>query len=249
MTRRLHHAHTANSHDRGSDSFDRGQTGGIADVVVGLDHHLGGQQLVRGKVAIGRPVTAIGFRRGRGCRGFVPADRHPRERDHHDEYEHTAGYQYRRRPARHMCAESPKLALYALVLWRFEEVGTAGQRDESWRQRQCGQAHCENANRAKDSGCCEHTDPCQAQPSHSAQRCDHDERRTRDRRRHPAVRVCQRRRRGNMLPSSFVVTPDQEHREAGSRADNHRNAKSEGKQGYPDEIAVDKDGNDRLGHG
>lgn len=130
MTRRLHHAHTANSHDRGSDSFDRGQTGGIADVVVGLDHHLGGQQLVRGKVAIGRPVTAIGFRRGRGCRGFVPADRHPRERDHHDEYEHTAGYQYRRRPARHMCAESPKLALYALVLWRFEEVGTAGQRDE-----------------------------------------------------------------------------------------------------------------------
>ncbi|CFE81873.1 Uncharacterised protein [Mycobacterium tuberculosis] len=52
-----------------------------------------------------------------------------------------------------------------------------------------------------------------------------------------------------MLPSSFVVTPDQEHREAGSRADNHRNAKSEGKQGYPDEIAVDKDGNDRLGHG
>ncbi len=53
-------------------------------------------------MAIGRPVTAIGFRRGRGCRG-KSADRHPRERDH-DITNTPLATNIGAGPARHMCA-------------------------------------------------------------------------------------------------------------------------------------------------
>ncbi len=147
MTRRLHHAHTATSHDRGSDSFDRGQTGGIADVVVGLGSSNAGSSWF-GAAATGRPVTAIDSAAD-GAAVFVPADRHPRERAIIMMSTSHRWLPHRRRPARHMCAESPKLALYALVLWRFEEVGhwlasatRAGVNVARW-------VHCKNANRAK----------------------------------------------------------------------------------------------------
>ncbi len=50
------------------------------------------------------------------------------------------------RPARHMCAESPKLAPYALVLWRFEEVTRLAKRAGV---NVSGQAHCKNAGSSK----------------------------------------------------------------------------------------------------
>ncbi len=128
------------------------------------------------------------------------------------------------------------LALYALVLCGFGRCwhGWPARRELASTPRQ---AHCENANEQRIPVRCEHTDPA---PGSAIPNTPSDVTTM-----NVVPRIAGANSRGTSASAAagrqyvaFVVqvTPDQVRREAGSRADNHRNAKSEGKQGYPDEM-------------
>ncbi len=133
--------------------------------------------------------------------------------------------QYRRRPALYILPSRRNWRCMRLCcggLRRLARLASAG-----WRQRRTAQAHCKTPIEQRIPVVA--NIPIRARLSHPTAPndvCDHDERRI------PAIASATPRYASasaaaeTMLPSSFVVTPDQEHREAGSRADNHR-AKSE----------------------
>ncbi len=129
----------------------------------------------------------------------------------------------------HTCA-SRRVALYALVLWRLR-VGTAGQRDEL-ASTSVGQAHCKNANRAKDSGLTAGI-PIRARLSHPGAQRWRATMNVAPAILAPRYASASAAAQALCLPSSFGGNADRDTSEAGSRADNRATPQSEGKRDIP----------------
>ena len=227
------------------DPLDQDHAGGVAQVVVGFDHHQFGIEPGPGEVALGRRVALIGGGAGRHVgagvvTGLVSGQSQQTDEGHSDRHRQNRPGPAHDRRSDATPAPGPHRA------GRFEHAEVAADRDQGRRERQRGYERHADTDRGGNAEAVEVGQPGEGQAEHGA---GDGEARPPDDVCGPAIHVVERGHPLLTVLARFVVAAQEEDRVVRPGRDHQQRQEIRRVRRQPDDSRVGQQGDDAAGRG